>query len=74
MVSGTHRKNTVQIPNKDTQKTVVTFSGKDLCIPSPCKNEGHCETHGFTFECHCTLGYKGKHCEGRITYSKLMQV
>jgi len=43
----------------------VDVSEKDLCVPNPCKNEGHCEPLGFSFQCHCAVGFKGTHCEGK---------
>lgn len=44
------------------------FLDKDLCVPNPCKNEGHCEALGFSFQCHCALGFKGNNCAGKLIF------
>ncbi|XP_078383686.1 uncharacterized protein LOC144666194 isoform X4 [Oculina patagonica] len=34
-----------------------------VCSPNPCQNGGSCSINGHSFDCSCTKGFKGKHCE-----------
>ncbi|XP_061190290.1 uncharacterized protein LOC133198173 [Saccostrea echinata] len=33
------------------------------CFPNPCKNRGHCEVDGTSYNCTCLEGFKGDKCE-----------
>ena len=45
---------------------LVDFSVKPRCYPNPCRNSGTCTALEHGFECTCSIGYKGVHCEGTL--------
>ena len=50
----------------------------DLCVPTPCKNNGTCTTHSNSgnFTCHCPDEWTGNTCNIgiRILYSEIYNV
>lgn len=46
----------------------------DKCSEEPCQNNATCVSNGYTvYQCECTKGWKGKHCEvgkSRIGWTK----
>lgn len=40
-------------------------SERNPCLPNPCHNDGQCTVSGSSFDCSCTIGWKGERCEGR---------
>lgn len=40
-------------------------SERNPCLPNPCHNEGQCTVSGSSFDCSCSIGWKGERCEGR---------
>ncbi len=39
-------------------------SERNPCLPNPCHNDGQCTVSGSSFDCSCTIGWKGERCEG----------
>ena len=35
----------------------------EVCQPNPCRNGGSCSKSGDSFDCKCSRGFKGRHCE-----------
>ena len=44
-------------------------SERNPCLPNPCQNEGQCAVSGSSFDCSCSIGWKGERCEGRYDLS-----
>ena len=45
------------------------FTDLDPCRPNPCLNSGACLHTDGGFVCNCSIGFKGKHCQGRSLLS-----
>lgn len=41
------------------------LSDVDECLKNPCGNGGHCQNTYGSFNCNCSAGYSGRHCELR---------
>ncbi len=41
------------------------LSDVDECLKNPCGNVGHCQNTYGSFNCNCSVGYSGRHCELR---------
>ncbi len=39
----------------------------DECTSFPCQNDGTCTDLFNGYECNCTIGWKGTHCETGLT-------
>ncbi|VDI45925.1 Hypothetical predicted protein, partial [Mytilus galloprovincialis] len=39
----------------------------DLCISSPCQNNGTCENNVYSYNCQCTDGFSGTNCQTNST-------
>uniref|UniRef100_A0A8C2CXI1 FAT atypical cadherin 1a n=1 Tax=Cyprinus carpio TaxID=7962 RepID=A0A8C2CXI1_CYPCA len=39
------------------------LSDVDECLKNPCGNGGHCQNTYGSFNCNCSAGYSGRHCE-----------
>lgn len=44
-------------------RLLLCFLDTGVCHPNPCRNGGSCFKSRYSFNCKCTRGYKGKHCE-----------
>ena len=40
-------------------------SERNPCLPNPCHNDAQCTVSGSSFDCSCSIGWKGERCEGR---------
>ena len=38
---------------------------ENVCHPNPCKNGGGCLPTDSSYDCECTLGWTGPHCESK---------
>ena len=50
---------------------VSYFTDLDPCRPNPCLNSGACLHTDGGFVCNCSIGFKGKHCQGRSLLSSI---
>ena len=41
------------------------------CQPSPCRNGASCTALEHGYSCTCTMGFKGKHCDGKCEQGNL---
>lgn len=43
----------------------LTVRTKPKCVPNPCMNDGVCTAFLHDYECTCSIGFMGRHCEGK---------
>ena len=48
---------------------VQALAPKSQCHPNPCQNAGTCRENGPGYDCICTTGYKGPHCESKCEHA-----
>ena len=41
------------------------------CQPNPCRNGASCTALEHGYSCTCTMGFKGKHCDGKCELGNL---
>ena len=56
------------------------FKFDETCLASPCQNGGTClnvtafdDPQKLSYQCMCSVGFKGKNCEEKIDYCKLYE-